>query len=75
MLLQRRSAIGARCPKANAEGFRFHHVSTDEVFGSLGATGTSARIALSAEFALFGVEGGRPIIWCAPGITPTACRC
>lgn len=26
-------------PEAEAESFRFHHVSTDEVFGDLGATG------------------------------------
>jgi dTDP-glucose 4,6-dehydratase len=28
-----------RLPAARAAGFRFHHVSTDEVFGSLGPTG------------------------------------
>jgi len=26
-------------PSARADGFRFHHISTDEVFGSLGETG------------------------------------
>ena len=26
-------------PAERADGFRFHHISTDEIFGSLGATG------------------------------------
>ena len=26
-------------PAERADGFRFHHISTDEVFGSLGETG------------------------------------
>ena len=29
----------ARCPRQLAEQFRFHHISTDEVFGSLGPDG------------------------------------
>jgi dTDP-glucose 4,6-dehydratase len=28
-----------RCPRQSAEQFRFHHISTDEVFGSLGPDG------------------------------------
>ena len=40
------------------EGFRFHHVSTDEVFGSLGAGRPVHRgDALPAEFALLGLKG------------------
>jgi len=47
-------------------GFRFHHVSTDEVFGSLGAVGQIHRDdAVSAELAVFGVEGGGQITWFA----------
>ena len=30
-------AIGASCRRRRTAGFRFHHVSTDEVFGALGA--------------------------------------
>ena len=30
---------GASCPSADAQTFRFHHISTDEVYGSLGAEG------------------------------------
>ena len=33
------ATIGGRCRRARAERFRFHHVSTDEVFGSLGPEG------------------------------------
>ena len=36
---RRRSATGARCPTTRKEAFRFHHISTDEVFGSLGDEG------------------------------------
>ena len=41
------------------DAFRFHHISTDEVFGSLGAGGPVPRgHALCAEFALFRLQGG-----------------
>ncbi len=39
VLLQQALAYWRALPKAKADGFRFHHVSTDEVFGSLDAQG------------------------------------
>ncbi len=39
VLLQQALAYWRGLPKAKAETFRFHHVSTDEVFGSLDAHG------------------------------------
>ena len=39
VLLQQALGYWRALPKAKAEGFRFHHVSTDEVFGSLDAHG------------------------------------
>ena len=36
---RRRSVTGARCPTTRKDAFRFHHISTDEVFGSLGDEG------------------------------------
>jgi dTDP-glucose 4,6-dehydratase len=39
VLLQQALGYWRALPKANADGFRFHHVSTDEVFGSLEAQG------------------------------------
>ncbi len=36
---RRRSAIGAACCRIAVLGFRFLHISTDEVFGSLGEDG------------------------------------
>ena len=39
VLLQQALGYWRAFPKANADGFRFHHVSTDEVFGSLDAQG------------------------------------
>ena len=38
-LLQAVRAQWEVLPAARRDGFRFHHISTDEVFGSLGATG------------------------------------
>ena len=38
-LLQAVRAHWEQLPAERREGFRFHHISTDEVFGSLGATG------------------------------------
>ena len=38
-LLQVARAHWEKLPSARRDSFRFHHVSTDEVFGSLGATG------------------------------------
>ena len=49
----------ARLPAERARRFRFHHVSTDEVFGSLGLDGRIHRNdPLSSELALFGIESG-----------------
>jgi dTDP-glucose 4,6-dehydratase len=39
VLLEAVRSYLARCPRTMAEQFRFHHVSTDEVFGSLGPDG------------------------------------
>ena len=36
---RRPSRIGAACRQERRDAFRFHHISTDEVFGSLGAEG------------------------------------
>ena len=38
-LLEAARRYYCRLPSERAEKFRFHHISTDEVFGSLGATG------------------------------------
>jgi dTDP-glucose 4,6-dehydratase len=39
VLLQQALTYWRKLPSAKAEQFRFHHISTDEVFGSLGADG------------------------------------
>jgi dTDP-glucose 4,6-dehydratase len=39
VLLEAVRSYLTRCPRSLAEQFRFHHVSTDEVFGSLGPDG------------------------------------
>ena len=55
--------------------FRFHHVSTDEVFGSLGADGLFHRGRRpSSRTRPIRRARPRPTIWCVPGTTPTGCR-
>ena len=57
---RRRSHIGASLAPMSAAGFRFHHVSTDEVFGDLPFDSGvfTEDDALRAVLALFGLEGG-----------------
>lgn len=40
VLLQQALGYWRKLPSSKAERFRFHHISTDEVFGSLGADGS-----------------------------------
>jgi len=55
--------------KARVDKFKiFHHVSTDEVYGSLGAEGLSAKIRRIVPIALIQHPKPLPIIWCAPTI-------
>ena len=51
---------GARCRRTSASAFRFLHVSTDEVYGSLGPDDPpfSRNDAVRAEQPVFRVEGG-----------------
>ena len=56
---KRRSHTGASLPAERARRFRFHHVSTDEVFGSLGPDGKfSEDEPLPAQLALCRLQGG-----------------
>jgi dTDP-glucose 4,6-dehydratase len=45
MLLEQAASYWRSLPPARAQAFRFHHVSTDEVFGSLGPQGLFAEDA------------------------------
>ena len=62
----RRFLAGTR---GNPLRFRFHHISTDEVYGSLGKNGglSPKPTAYAPEFALCRVQGLRPTIWCGHG--------
>lgn len=57
------------------EGFRFHHVSTDEVFGTLPAARpcSSSRRRHTPPAAPIPPRKPRQIIWYAPGMRPKAC--
>ena len=55
---RRRWVIGALLPGARKEAFRFHHISTDEVFGSLGDEGMFCEDdRLRSALALLGLQG------------------
>ena len=57
-LLQEALRYWRRLAPQRRARFRFHHISTDEVFGSLGADGLFTEDdALCAELALFGQQG------------------
>jgi dTDP-glucose 4,6-dehydratase len=64
------SGLGAE----RRDGFRFLHVSTDEVYGSLGPTGLFTEERPMPLIRPIGLEG-RPTTWFGPGTTPTGCRC
>ena len=73
-LLEATRGVWAAQPAAARARFRFLHVSTDEVYGSLGPTGIlSEEDALRAELALRGVQGRARTTWCAPTTRRTAC--
>ena len=57
-----------------ATSFRFHHISTDEVFGSLGPEGLFREDSPMSRTRPIPRQRPDRIIWCAPGTTPTDCR-
>ena len=74
-LLEAARAYWMRLPKERADAFRFLHVSTDEVYGSLGDDGAFTEdLGLRPFVPLLGLQGRRPIIWRLPGSAPMACR-
>ena len=69
-----RFVAGAR-RRRRASAFRFLHVSTDEVYGTLGADGHVQRgDAVRAELAVRGQQGGGRSPRARRTSTPTACR-
>ena len=54
--------------------FRFHHISTDEVFGSLGPTACLPKTPPMTRAAPIPRPRPVPIIWSARGMKPMACR-
>ena len=66
--------VGA-CRKPDRASFRFLHVSTDEVYGSLGPDDPafSETTAYARQQSRTPRPKRLPIIWCAPIITPTDC--
>ena len=64
-------------PADEKAAFRFLHVSTDEVYGSLCAPPTrpSPKRTSTSPTAPIRPARRRATTWCAPGTTPTACRC
>ncbi len=54
-------------------GFRFHHISTDEVFGSLGAEGQFTEDTPYDPRSPIPRRRPRRTTWSAPGMKPMAC--
>lgn len=54
--------------------FRFHHVSTDEVYGDLEATGFFTEETPTTPVRRTPLVRPHPTTWYVPGIAPTACR-
>ena len=74
VLLEQARAYWSALGDADREAFRFLHVSTDEVYGSLRPTiRPSARPLPTRPTAPTPLQRPPPITWCAPITTPTAC--
>jgi dTDP-glucose 4,6-dehydratase len=75
-LLDATRAWWAMLPAAERAAFRFVHVSTDEVYGSLSAADPafSETTPYAPNSPVFGVEGRGGPPRCAPITTPMACR-
>ena len=59
---------------SRALAFRFHHVSTDEVFGALSEDGLFTRTPAMTLDRPTRPAKRHPIIWCEPGDTRLDCR-
>ncbi len=72
----RAAATGRSSRGAARKRFRFHHISTDEVFGDLPVRRRQVHRgdALRAVLALFGLQGGVRPSGAGLARTPTACR-
>ena len=75
-LLEAVRAHWSQLPADEQAAFRFLHVSTDEVYGSLGAPiRRFPKLRRMRRTARIRRRRRHRIIWCAPIITPMACRC
>lgn len=73
-LLQAVRAHWEALPSERQERFRLHHISTDQVFGSLGARAVSRKSPLTTPAPPTRPARPPATIWCVPGTTPTGCR-
>ena len=60
---------------AGRASFRFHHVSTDEVYGSLGGSGRFTEETPYQPNSPYSASKASADHWSAPGTGPTDCRC
>jgi dTDP-glucose 4,6-dehydratase len=76
-LLEAVRAYWSGLPPADQATFRFLHVSTDEVYGTLAQDDPPFTETKTYEPNSPYSRPARPpaTTWCAPGTTPTACRC
>lgn len=75
-LLEATRAYWQSLPVERREAFRFHHISTDEVYGDLhGVDDLFTETTPYAPSSPYSPARPRRITWCAPGSVPTGCRC
>lgn len=62
-------------PAEQGAAFRFLHVSTDEVYGTLGETGKFSETTPYAPNSPYSASRPLRTTLCVPSTTPTGCRC
>ena len=75
VLLEAARAYWSGLPAEQKQAFRFHHISTDEVYGTLGRRACSPKKHPIAQIRPIRRARRRRITWFAPGMKPMGCRC
>ena len=76
VLLEQAKRYWTELSDADRQNFRFLHVSTDEVYGTLGPDDPAfSETTPMRRTAPMRRQRRRPTTWLAPIITPSACRC
>ena len=75
VLLEEALTYWRQLPDQKRRKFRFHQVSTDEVYGSLGKKACSVNTRLMIQVLRIQPARPRRTTWCVRGTVLTVCRC